>query len=229
MKNRKQILRECMIPLAVILVLLSVFFYRNARREEMQRSAVTGEAENSAITVRQKGTKKQGGLLETKQTIDVEIIRDGLRNMSFLVTEEYYFTEVLTNKKVVSFLFPVGEESYMVSYDGYIPAGIDFSKIGAAVDEETRTITISLPEAEMKDPVIDYESVQILSEKHTIFTDFSEEERNKAILEFQEHARKKALEKGILKRADENAELVVRNFVMSVAGPEYRVAQVRRP
>ena len=83
----------------------------------------------------------------------------------------------------------------MVSYDGYIPTGIDFNNIGASVDEETRTITISLPEAEMKDPVIDYESVQILSEKHTIFTDFSEEERNKAILEFQENARKKALEK----------------------------------
>ena len=97
------------------------------------------------------------------------------------------------------------------------------------MDEETRTITISLPEAEMKDPVIDYESVQILSEKHTIFTDFSVEERNKAILEFQENARKKALEKGILKRADENAELVVKNFVMSVAGPEYHVILERRP
>ena len=229
MKNRKQILRECMIPLAVILVLLSVLFYRNVQREAAQRSAASGEADDSAITVRQKGTKKQGSLLETKQTIDVEIIRDGLRNMSFLITEEYYFTEVLTNKKTVSFLFPVGEESYMVRYDGYIPAGIDFSRIGVAADEETKTITISLPEAEMKDPVIDYESVQILNEKHTIFTDFSEEERNKAILEFQENARNKALEKGILKRADENAELVVKNFVMSAAGTEYHVILERRP
>ena len=229
MKNRKQILRECMIPLAVILVLLSVLFYRNVQREAAQRSAASGEADDSAITVRQKGTKKQGSLLETKQTIDVEIIRDGLRNMSFLITEEYYFTEVLTNKKTVSFLFPVGEESYMVRYDGYIPAGIDFSRIGVAADEETKTITISLPEAEMKDPVIDYESVQILNEKHTIFTDFSEEERNKAILEFQENARNKALEKGILKRADENAELVVKNFVMSAAETEYHVILERRP
>ena len=48
----------------------------------------------------------------------LQTMRTLARNMSFLITEEYYFTEVLTNKKVVSFLFPVGEESYMVSYDG---------------------------------------------------------------------------------------------------------------
>ena len=229
MKNGKKILRECIIPLLLILILLSVLFYRNARRETVQRGMISGEAENSAITVRQKGTKKEGGLITEKQTIDVEIIRDGLRNMSFLVTEEYYFTEVLSNKKTVSFLFPIGEESYMVSYDGYIPAGIDFSRIGVTVDEDARTITVSLPEAEMKDPVIDYESIQILDEKHTIFTDITAEERNKAVLEFQENARKKALEKGILKRAEENAELVVQNFVMSTAGPEYHVTLERRP
>ena len=62
-----------------------------------------------------------------------------------------------------------------------------------------------------------------------IFTDITAEERNKAVLEFQENARKKALEKGILKRADENAELVVKNFVMSTAGPEYHVTLERRP
>ena len=39
----------------------------------------------------------------------------------------------------------------------------------------------------------------------------------------------KALEKGILKRAEENAELVVQNFVMSTAGPEYHVTLERRP
>ena len=47
--------------------------------------------------------------------------------------------------------------------------------------------------------------------------------------EFQENARNKALEKGILKRADENAELVVKNFVMSAAGTEYHVILERRP
>ena len=109
MKNGKKILRECIIPLLLILILLSVLFYRNARRETVQRGMISGEAENFAITVRQKGTKKEGGLISEKQTIDVEIIQDGLRNMSFLVTEEYYFTEVLSNKKTVSFLFPIGE------------------------------------------------------------------------------------------------------------------------
>ena len=75
MKNGKKILRECIIPLLLILILLSVLFYRNARRETVQRGMISGEAENSAITVRQKGTKKEGGLITEKQTIDVEIIQ----------------------------------------------------------------------------------------------------------------------------------------------------------
>ena len=145
-EHRRRILRECAVPLALILILVSVFFYQNAHKDDVQRTAALSGTEDPSITVRQTGTKKQGGLLETKQVIDVEIIRDGLRNMSFLVTEEYYFTEVISNKKIVSFVFPIAEESYMLSYDGYIPAGIDFSEIGVTVDDEACTVTISLPE-----------------------------------------------------------------------------------
>ena len=106
-EHRRRILRECAVPLALILILVSVFFYQRAHRDEPQRAAVSNSAEDSSITIKQTGTKKQGGLIETKQVIDVEIIRDGLRNMSFLVPEEYYFTEVISNKKIVSFVFPI--------------------------------------------------------------------------------------------------------------------------
>ena len=213
------------ILIGVLLVAIAVVFVRFARKPKPEIPAVTPRPTPEVI-IKEREVER---IVETEKVITAGTIQDGLRDMGKLVTEEYYFTEVLSNKKTVSFLFPIGDESYMVRYDGYIPAGIDFSRIGVTVDEDARTITVSLPEAEMKDPVIDYESIQILDEKHTIFTDITAEERNKAVLEFQENARKKALEKGILKRADENAELVVKNFVMSTAGPEYHVTLERRP
>ena len=44
---------------------------------------------------------------------------------------------------------------YYVAYEGTVKAGIDVNKIQVSLEEETNTITIHLPEIELKEPVVD--------------------------------------------------------------------------
>ncbi len=203
------------IPLILIVILSVMFFMQQRENRSRQAGSFAGKAGDPSITVQQKSSEKKS-LLETKQTISVETIQDGLREMGFLITEEYYFTEMVTNKKIQSLgVFELGftEESYVASYEGYITAGIDFTKIQVRNDEEAKTVTVTLPPAEVKDTVIDPDSFQVYDEKHSIFNDFTEQERADAMIRFKEDVLQKADEKGILQKADKNAELVVRNFI----------------
>lgn len=71
--------------------------------------------------------------VEVEKEITTEILHDGLRDMGILVTGEYYFTEVVSFTKNGTFLgFPV-RSGYIISYDGTVTAGIDFSGISVVV------------------------------------------------------------------------------------------------
>ena len=223
-RKRKLYILLCVIPALIILVLAAVLLVRGtAGSGNGTGTASPGAPGDTAITVKQKERKS---LLENKQTVEVETVQDGLREMGFLITEEYYFTEMLTNRKVQSLgVLELGftEESYTVSYEGYITAGIDFNGISVAADDSARTVTVTLPPAVMKDTVIDPDSVRVYNEKHSIFNDFTEKERGDAMAKFKADVEAKALEKGIIEKAARNAELVIRNFVMGFLPPEYTV------
>lgn len=223
-KKRKLYILLCVIPALIILALTVVLLVRGAAGSgSTARTASPGAPGDTAITVKQKERKS---LLENKQTVEVETVQDGLREMGFLITEEYYFTEMLTNRKVQSLgVLELGftEESYTVSYEGYITAGIDFNGINVAADDSAKTVTVTLPPAVMKDTVIDPDSIRVYNEKHSIFNDFTEKERGDAMTKFKADVQAKAREKGIVEKAARNAELVIRNFVLGFLPPDYTV------
>ena len=70
-------------------------------------------------------------IVEVEKEITAEMIEDGLRDIGVLVTQEYYFTDVISFSSVKKlFRLEVGftESSYLASYDGVVTAGIDFGK-----------------------------------------------------------------------------------------------------
>lgn len=49
-----------------------------------------------------------------------------------------------------------------MAYDGTVTAGIDFSKIDINIDEETETITLTLPESEILNTTVDFGSMDYI-------------------------------------------------------------------
>ncbi len=158
-------------------------------------------------------------------SVSTETIQSGLENMGFLVTQEYYFTQVekYTKEKKLFNLIDSSSE-FMYSYDGAVFAGVDFEKITVTKDDSTKTITVDIPDAEIHTVSVDKSTFQVYSEKESLWNPLNLDDYNISMDEFEKTAKNKALESGILERADEQARVLVSNFVANFpATSDYEV------
>ncbi len=168
--------------------------------------------------------------LKTKEdkvlvSVSTETIQDGLSNMGFLVTQEYYFTQVEKYTKEKEMIFGITSSSeFMYSYDGSVFAGIDFEKITVKKDDSKKTITVNLPESEIQTVSVDKDTFKIYSEKDSLWNPLNLEDYNLSLAEFEKTAKQKALDSGILDRSDEQAKALVLNFVKNFpAASDYEI------
>ena len=168
------------------------------------------------IIVREKEVEK---LVETEKVVTAAVIEDGLRDMGKLVTEEYFFTEVVTFSSIKSYLkveWKITESSFLASYDGVINAGIDFAGIAVVKDKEHKTVTVTLPAAEILAVDVDPDSLTVYSEKNGLGNHITVEDYSSALSVLEQNATAKALDKGILEKAEQNAERLIRPFIGSL-------------
>ncbi len=214
MLKEKTKLRIYLIALCVVLlaVLILVIWHGGRSRAPEPLSAVTPRP-TQQVVVRERPVEK---LVEVEKEVTVEEIRSGLNDMGFLLTEEYFFTDVVrfsSIKKLFSIELGITESSYLASYDGVVSAGVDFGSILVRRDEQQGILTIELPAAQIHSVDIDPQSFQLYSEKTGLGNPVSAADFNSSLVELEMSVREKALERGLLEHADENARRIVRNFV----------------
>lgn len=178
------------------------FFYAKKKYETVN---VNQSSENNLIT-------------ETTVEITGETIREGLTDIGELATEEYYFTRVETfdsSKNIKGFKVPFTQSKFVYSYDGVVKAGIDFTGIAVEKDDLTKVITVKLPQSKILDCSIDTDTFKVYDEKQSAFNKFSVSDFNDTLDEMMDAAKDDAIEKGVLTKADENAQLIIKNFLLS--------------
>ena len=154
--------------------------------------------------------------IEKEIQISSATINEGLREIGVLNTAEYYFTHIgkySETEQLFGYDIPFTESSYIYSYDGTICAGLDFSAVLVDVDQDTRTITLTLPKVEITSFEIDTDSFQLYDESISLVNRLSVGSVADSISSMEEEERQKAIDKGILEKAEENAELLVKNFM----------------
>ena len=173
----------------------------------------------------------QLNIVET--TIQTGVIQDGLNAMGELITQEYYFTEV-TGFSSIKELFHTGielpftESSYVATYDGKVLAGINFTRVTVNKDDDMKKIIVSYPAPEILVVDIDPDSFQLISEKYGLGNPIKISDFNTSAVELENKAREKAVEKGILTNADENAKDVIRQFVKSILDDDSYTIELRK-
>lgn len=71
-----------------------------------------------------------------------------------------------TYNSIVDIMDEDGETAkYHVAYEGVVTAGIDFEKIGISVEDETKTVVITVPEAEVQNVYVDMGTMEYIFEK----------------------------------------------------------------
>ena len=217
---KKKILYAVIAVLALAIVIVPIVFNSMSKKEDGGRDVpVIEDYDRETIFT-------TGGIVGEKMKFDTKIVKDALVDMGVLITEEYSFTEVTAHSEVSTFLgyeIPFTESSYLVSYDGHVSAGIDFTKVKVSVNEDIKTVTVTLPDAEIIDTVIDPESFVLYEEKTGLGNHISVETYNRSLIELKKNAEDKAKEKGVIDRAAENGRTLIENLVRNLVDEDYRI------
>lgn len=195
------------VALLLLLVAGGVFFF-------------TREHYNRVETVRM--TEETPTVIEVKTIVTGEIMQEKLRAIGELATEEYTYTEVASydrSKSVELFgqnvNIPLTRTSFIYSYDGAIKAGIDFTAVTVEKDDTLKRVTVRLPKAKILSSELFLDSFRLYDEKNNIFNPITVESVTETNHLLQENAEARAVEKGLLERADEHARALIRSVLES--------------
>lgn len=220
MKTTKEKTYLVFIAVFAVAILCVLVFGLSGRKSKTELPVVTPRPTDRVVI------KEVEKLVEVEKTVSVETVEEGLRDMGFLVTEEYYFTDVVSYSSIKKFLntnIALGftESGYLAAYSGTVSAGVDFSAVTVEKDENAGCLTVHIPKAVIQAVTIDPDSFQLYSEKVGLGNPISVADFNSSLVELENTARDKALERGILERAAEHGEKVIRGFAEGLAGGDY--------
>lgn len=137
---------------------------------------------------------------EVKYIVTKADIRE-IIEISELNTVEYTYNSIVRVTKLDK---KSNEEPwYAVSYNGTITAGIDFSNIDININDESRTISITVPKAEIQSTNVDIKSLEYIFAKDKYDKDsVAADAYSRACDDLKEKAEQNS---DILKLAEENA------------------------
>ena len=218
MVKEKKKLWIYLIALAVVVLLIcGLILWRVLSAPEAQDApAAVAPRPTPEVRIRERLVDK---LIEVEKEVGAEEIASGLNDMGVLVTEEYYFTDVVhfsSIKKLFSLELGITASSFLASYDGVVTAGVDFTRIGIEKDDDAGVITVTMPGAAVLNVDIDPDSFRLYEEKSGLGNPISAADFNSSLVELERSAEEKAIERGVLDHADENARVLIRNFVAAL-------------
>lgn len=154
-----------------------------------------------------------------------------LGDIAQLSVEEYVFSDVgkfdQEGLEVLGVRVPFTGRNFLVTYDGRVTAGIkDASLIDVQLADGK--VNVQLPEVEVLESHIDADSVKVYDQTMNPINQLRVEDVTGFIADREADAREKAIASGLLDRAGQHAEELVRAHVAAlVAGTEYEDYEVR--
>lgn len=143
------------------------------------------------------------------------------RQLSFcqeLVTAKYRYSDIITLKKTSGFA-----KSYsIIKYTGVVRAGLaDFTDISYSISLDGKSITLSVPQAEILGNEIVSQSV--FDEKKSVFVPISTQEIFDEIEKAKAEAIEDMIAEGVLDEAREYAVRVITQFMLALGFEDVRI------
>lgn len=150
----------------------------------------------------------------TEPVITIDYVNKKLENISDLSTAEMTYNGLFT---VAEGNIPfITKKGFSMIYTASVKAGIDASLVKTEVTGEK--IIVILPATEIQMSWVDPESIQFYDEKHALFNWGEKTDVTAAIAAAEKDVKEKANTDGLLKRASQQAEYIVRGLLVDSAG-----------
>ena len=127
-------------------------------------------------------------------------------------------------KRILNINIPLTDKYFLLKYNGYLKAGVDFSriKINALTDS---MVHVSIPKPEIFDTVIDEGSVQIYNESENAFNPIKISDYNEALSREKNIMISDAVKQGILKDATDQARMVLTAMLEEMGFLDIRITE----
>lgn len=203
------------------LVIIIAFCALLCGRRMAEKSAAAAIAELNSI-IEEKDEQYQdlieNPILVTPITpkIELDVINSEIREIGELATVEYLFTDAAKfsdSKQIKDWNIPFTEKSFILKWDGVIKAGVTVDQITVSINDESKTIIVSMPAASILSYSIESENVSVLDEQNNVFNPITITDKIKMDAKTENAMKERAIENGLLEKAQKNAENVITNLL----------------
>lgn len=161
-----------------------------------------------------------GAAIQENVQLDAVVLETRLNEISELASVSWSYTNMAmfeSSNEFYGMTLPFTTKKFILTYDGEIKAGVDLQQ--AAVSVSGTAVTVRLPESQILSHEIDESSVEVFDEKTSIFNPFTVEDFTAFQADQKTAMEEKAVAKGLLTEAAEQAERSVR-LLLEAALPE---------
>lgn len=155
------------------------------------------------LTSRQKNEK--GG------AYDSSTVMQRITYLQELALVQHNYTGVISYKdyrKILNINVPLTDKYFLLKYNGYIKAGVDFGRIKVNVINPT-DVHVSIPKPKILDTVVDENSIEVFNESENAFNPIKIADYNEALSREKNAMIRDAVNQGIYKQATEQAKLTL--------------------
>ncbi|SES22981.1 hypothetical protein CCYS_09905 [Corynebacterium cystitidis DSM 20524] len=140
-----------------------------------------------------------------------------------LSVEEYIFTNVGKRENAGRVLFgrnvPLTGNSFLLTYSGVVKAGVeDFEAVEVRIDDEAATIDVTVPRVKVTSSEIDPDSITVYDQSMNPFNQIEMQDFSNFIAEEKRVAEQKAVEAGLLERAEDRVKMLMVSHVEALTG-----------
>ena len=240
-EEKRPIWTKKWVPWAIILalVLVSAGLGRLALSAHSRQNMLEQELElqrDTIASLRSQARKAEEDRLiqETEPVITSSTVSDQLSALQELVTTEYIYTNAgkFENQNQIKIIgqdigIPFTSKRFIVAYDGRIKVGVDLSQAKIDVDEENRSITVTLPDSQIVSHETFEDTLVVLDETNNVFNPISIENYTEFVAGQKTTMEQKAADRGVLTSAKQEARTVVQSFLALLPGMDSYTLTVR--
>ena len=147
--------------------------------------------------------------------------------MQELALVKHNYSGVISYKDYMKFLninVPLTDKYFLLKYNGYIKAGVDFNRIKVDVKNDT-TVHVSIPRPKILDTVIDEKSVEVFNESENAFNPIKISDYNDALSREKNVMIRDAMEQGIFAEATQQAKMAITTLLREMGFKEINITE----
>lgn len=164
---------------------------------------------------------------EKEKGYDSTTVMTRIVHIGELALVKHNYTGVIGYKDYKKFLninVPLTDKYFLLKYNGYIKAGVDFERIKVNVENDS-TLHVSIPKPRILDTVIDEKSVEVYNESENAFNPIKISDYNEALIREKNVMASDAINQGILTDAAQQARLVLTTLLQEMGFTRIQITE----